>query len=492
MAEGKPIQLVYVDPKSNELCANEEGLKALAGFTPPYNILSITGTARRGKTTLLNILLGNPAIPFKTSSSTEACTAGVWVWSKQVQIGDKQVILVDTEGTEKGNDTNLAKFITFASIVASVLVLNVDVDINNTTLKQLSIMTSMTSLLEGDNKRALFPTLLFLVRNKQLDFKINNAEVSPQEYIQQVMDGDEDDSDGLNNVRSAIRTAYGKRIISWLSTPSSQQIAQFPKLVANEDFAKDFAELKKTIIKELKPKEFIVGKSNSNVVQIQSGKALCEFVKGCITGLQNNKVKILDIGTTLQQTVANELMQASINAYLESFCTAMSHHVTLSLKEFSAEAISSELGKCDAEKLNDLASKITPFHQQAVAIAHAKFLADAELKKLWPNIINDSKLALTAKLASQQEFFTNILNTVVARKQVESSQDSLKKKQAEIENLERVNKQSSDEYQKLKKEKDNLASSIEKIQNDINTMRTQAQTTPHMHHTHESGGCNVM
>ena len=97
----RPVQLLFVDEQTNELRINPEGLEVIELFTPPFHVLSVTGTARRGKTTLLNILLDRPKIPFQTSSKTDACTVGVWIWSSQVQLGDKKVILMDTEGTEK-------------------------------------------------------------------------------------------------------------------------------------------------------------------------------------------------------------------------------------------------------------------------------------------------------------------------------------------------------------------------------------------------------
>jgi len=80
MAVGKQaIPFIFIND-ANHFSLNSEGVKLFEFQTEPFAVLIATGLYRTGKSYLLNQLMGENN--FKVDATTEACTRGIWVTSK--------------------------------------------------------------------------------------------------------------------------------------------------------------------------------------------------------------------------------------------------------------------------------------------------------------------------------------------------------------------------------------------------------------------------
>ena len=87
-------------------------------------IVTIVGSARKGKSTLMNRIIGK--VVFKTSNNIAGCTQGVNLYGVHETTADNSVVMyVDTEG-QLGNDTNENDIQLFAPVVflSKVIVFN--------------------------------------------------------------------------------------------------------------------------------------------------------------------------------------------------------------------------------------------------------------------------------------------------------------------------------------------------------------------------------
>ena len=97
---GKPIQFITVDEKSGHFEVTQQAMMFLESL--PRNqkvaVVAIAGPYRTGKSFLANRLLGQSQ-GFEIGSTTQACTKGIWMWNRGVQVKeDVQMLVLDTEG----------------------------------------------------------------------------------------------------------------------------------------------------------------------------------------------------------------------------------------------------------------------------------------------------------------------------------------------------------------------------------------------------------
>ena len=100
--DGEPMQLVRITP-DHKFEIVQETVNYLREIDGGVALCSIVGKYRSGKSFLLNKILGlSGKNGFEVSSSVNACTKGLWIWSKQIY-NDKEnlnIFFMDTEGLD--------------------------------------------------------------------------------------------------------------------------------------------------------------------------------------------------------------------------------------------------------------------------------------------------------------------------------------------------------------------------------------------------------
>ncbi len=92
------------------------------------SILALTGPYRSGKSFLANLLM-NKMSGFKTGSTVNACTRGLWAWGRPIPIENgSYMIIIDSEGlgsVEKDRELNIdLKIFTLCVLMSSCVIYN--------------------------------------------------------------------------------------------------------------------------------------------------------------------------------------------------------------------------------------------------------------------------------------------------------------------------------------------------------------------------------
>ena len=151
------MPLISVD-KRNKFNIHPKGLDLLNSdlCEEGFAVLSLVGPYRTGKSFLLNLLAGKiPA--FDVESTTDACTQGIWIYSKFLLFSifiltegkmkgedgsEKTVFFMDTEGlagTGKSANFDIQLF-TLSLLLSSFLIFNSTNSIDESAISNLSYL----------------------------------------------------------------------------------------------------------------------------------------------------------------------------------------------------------------------------------------------------------------------------------------------------------------------------------------------------------------
>jgi hypothetical protein len=90
------------------------------------HVIAVAGKYRTGKSYILNRVLLGRSNGFNVGHTINACTKGLWMWPELVRLGDKECLIIDTEGLgslEEGESTDLKIFL-LALLFSSHLIYN--------------------------------------------------------------------------------------------------------------------------------------------------------------------------------------------------------------------------------------------------------------------------------------------------------------------------------------------------------------------------------
>ncbi len=91
-------------------------------------IVALTGPYRSGKSFLANLLM-NKMSGFKTGATVNACTKGLWVWGRPIQLeSGTNMLIIDSEGlgsVEKDRELNIdMKIFTLCVLLSTTILYN--------------------------------------------------------------------------------------------------------------------------------------------------------------------------------------------------------------------------------------------------------------------------------------------------------------------------------------------------------------------------------
>lgn len=170
----KPL-LTY-DYESEKFVLGGDALRELQSIQGPLRIISVIGDARVGKSTNLNLIRyfldGKKSEMvqnvFKTSESMEPCTSGAWMSVVRDANGAGNTILIDTEGTNVGDNEVTDLLSIFAVLMSSGVALFAREGISNHNIQFLYRVSRLSEQIwENDDMYTAnsYPGLVVVIRD---------------------------------------------------------------------------------------------------------------------------------------------------------------------------------------------------------------------------------------------------------------------------------------------------------------------------------------
>lgn len=177
-SEGKPAQpLLSFNSETEIFELNEDLLLEIAELQQPIRVIAVIGDARIGKSTTLNLInhiwsgANQTYIEevFKTGDTLLPVTRDVW--AQVIQPRDEQggnVVLLDVEGTNLGDDALTTHLSMFTALISSGLNLFVREMVQNNNLHFLFHMSRLSDLVFPNISLENFPKLQVVIRQGSL------------------------------------------------------------------------------------------------------------------------------------------------------------------------------------------------------------------------------------------------------------------------------------------------------------------------------------
>ncbi|XP_068721069.1 uncharacterized protein [Montipora capricornis] len=167
--------LLKYDGETKKFILSDDALRDIEVLTGPVKIVGAIGDARVGKSTNLNFIryfLGgnkNQGLQkvFNTSDSVEPCTTGVGISVVRDTNGAGSTILIDTEGTNLGNNENTDLLSIFTVLLSSGLALFAREAVQNHNVQFLYRVSRLSEQIwtqDAANTKS-FPELMIILRD---------------------------------------------------------------------------------------------------------------------------------------------------------------------------------------------------------------------------------------------------------------------------------------------------------------------------------------
>lgn len=166
--------LLKYDVETKKFILSDDALRDIEALTGPVKIVGAIGDARVGKSTNLNFIryfLGgnkNQGVQkvFNTSDSVEACSTGVEISVVRDTNGAGSTILIDTEGTNLGNNENTDLLSIFTVLLSSGLALFAREAVQNHNVQFLYRVSRLSEQIwtQNDANTKSFPELMIILR----------------------------------------------------------------------------------------------------------------------------------------------------------------------------------------------------------------------------------------------------------------------------------------------------------------------------------------
>lgn len=166
--------LLKYDVETKKFILSDDALRDIEALTGPVKIVGAIGDARVGKSTNLNFIryfLGgnkNQGVQkvFNTSDSVEPCSTGVGISVVRDTNDAGSTILIDTEGTNLGNNENTDLLSIFTVLLSSGLALFAREAVQNHNVQFLYRVSRLSEQIwtQNDANTKSFPELMIILR----------------------------------------------------------------------------------------------------------------------------------------------------------------------------------------------------------------------------------------------------------------------------------------------------------------------------------------
>ena len=255
------IQLVTINSEG-QFEVTTDGFSFLSSLkNKQVSVVSLAGPYRSGKSFLANMIMNNMS-GFKTGSTINACTRGIWVWGRPYDLSENEVLLiVDSEGlgsVEKDRELNIdLKIFTICCLISSTIIYNSKHSITEDKIEELSNVANLTNRIKFSNTSEetnsltdCFPKLIWVLRDFSLDLKSS----TPNDYLEKALAfSNNPDSQSKNESREIIKKNFKERECLTFVIPSND--VKVLKNLENEqrtNLRKEFQESVNDLITKIK------------------------------------------------------------------------------------------------------------------------------------------------------------------------------------------------------------------------------------------------
>ncbi|XP_050205358.1 uncharacterized protein LOC126655281 [Mercurialis annua] len=330
----RPIRLVYCDERG-KFRMDPEAVATLQLVKGPIGVVSVCGPSRKGKSFILNQLLGRSS-GFQVASTHRPCTKGLWLWSaplKRTALDGTEynLLLLDTEGVDAYDQTGTysTQIFTLAVLLSSMFIYNQMGGIDESAIDHLSLVTELTKHIRvraSGGKATVSelgqfsPIFVWLLRDFYLNLVEEGKKISPRDYLEialRPVQGRAGDVAAKNASRDSIRALFPDRECFALVRPVQeehdlQRLEQLPLTRLRPEFRAGLDALTKFVFERTRPKQ--VGAT------IMTGPILVGITESYLSALNNGAVPtIFTSWQSVEETECRKAHDTAMEVYKTSF-----------------------------------------------------------------------------------------------------------------------------------------------------------------------------
>lgn len=274
-SEGRPIQIIKLDPRSGKCMINKDALNEMMSYEGNIAFVSVAGKYRTGKSFLLNKLLNLKDRGFTVDPSTDACTQGIWMWSTPIynEKENVHIFFLDTEGAQsvEKSATHDAKIFALSLLMSSYFIYNSVGAIDENSINDLSLTTQLSrniAVSSEDNSQHTLsyytPKFLWVLRDFTLQIQDSQGRpISTNQYLENALTDQSTrgkNSDNNRKIRQALLNYFKDRECMTFVRPADREddlrkLSNLPNNRLRPDFLREIGVLKEKIMSKVTPKQ---------------------------------------------------------------------------------------------------------------------------------------------------------------------------------------------------------------------------------------------
>jgi hypothetical protein len=206
------------------------------------SIVVVCGAYRTGKSYLINRVLLGRSDGFGVGSTIDACTKGLWMWSKVLKCQDylgvpTNLLIIDSEGLSSCDQDGTADSNLFALsvLLSSLLIYNSMGAIDEGSIDCLAVVSHISKLLQGKVQGEAVPAegsspdFYWVLRDFSLQLLLkyicmacsNGTPITEDEYLENSLKSNKSSSDEHNKIRKALMNFFPNRHCCSLIRPTT-------------------------------------------------------------------------------------------------------------------------------------------------------------------------------------------------------------------------------------------------------------------------------